>query len=174
MFVDVFRCLSFAPRQCRTYLPESDRGPFVLRSLLCCRLYTKYGARFQSSVSYYRLDSDRGMVPVRLFHCTSFANVDVCSMLMTRHVANSVHQQQAGIVVGFLFAIGFASQRKDPSNTGLLIELSGWFSIIANVITIAVVQLVFNRLGVSWMINDDQRKCCAVCIIQLNPCNRKQ
>ena len=63
----------------------------------------------------------------------------------------------AGIVVGFFFAVGFASQRKNPDNTGLLIELSPWFSVIANVVTLAIVQLVFNTIGASWMVNDDQR-----------------
>ena len=64
----------------------------------------------------------------------------------------------AGIVVGFVFAIGFAQPRKNLEKTALWIELSGWISVLANVCTVFITQFIFERIQTSWMINDDDRK----------------
>lgn len=63
-----------------------------------------------------------------------------------------------GIVVGFVLAIVFAQEQREPKLTsGLMTQMSGWFSVLANFCTVAIVQLVFNLIGKPWMINDNER-----------------
>jgi hypothetical protein len=39
----------------------------------------------------------------------------------------------------------------------LWIELSGWFGVIANTLTVLLTQHIFNRIGEPWMLSDDDR-----------------
>jgi len=63
----------------------------------------------------------------------------------------------AGIFVGFVISVIFAQERKDENASGLVLELSGWFGVLANFFTVFFVQVVFNCIGKPWMLNDDDR-----------------
>jgi len=64
----------------------------------------------------------------------------------------------AGIIVGFIISIIFAQERKEPSIvTGLALELSGWFGVLANAATVLITQAIFTSVGKPWMISDGDR-----------------
>jgi len=84
----------------------------------------------------------------------------ICPVLMLSFYTDRVtaYPIVAGILIGFIISLIFAQERKDPKLvTGLALELSGWFGVLANFFTVFIVQVVFNYIRKPWMLNDDDR-----------------